>query len=164
MKQMRLAWTRLDGRNAHETGRDLLAQLYREETGESCPEIRTAPRGKPYFENSQLHFSISHTKKHAFCALAPWPVGIDAEELDRRVDLRLADKILSDAERIRYDAADNKRAALLRLWVLKEAAVKLTGDGLRGFPNHTDFSPDDMRIYEIDGCYVAILEEKDHAV
>ena len=160
---MRFAWARLDGRSGHEVGRQLLQQLYRDETGENCPEIRTASRGKPYFVNAPLHFSISHTKEHAFCALAPWNVGIDAEEMDRRVDLRLADKILSVPERMRYDAADDKRAALLRLWVLKEAAVKLTGEGLRGFPNHTDFSPDDTKIYEIDGCYVAILEEKDHA-
>lgn len=163
MQQMRFAWARLNGQNGHEVGRKLLKQLYREEAGENCPKIRIAPRGKPYFDNSPLHFSISHTKEHAFCALAPWPVGIDAEEKDRRIDLRLADKILSETERIRYDAADDKRAALMRLWVLKEAAAKLTGDGLRGFPNHTDFSPDDTQIYEIDGCYVAILEEKDHA-
>ena len=107
-------------------------------------------------------FYLPH-KKHAFCALAQWPVGIDAEEMDRRVDLRLADKILSEPERMRYDAADDKRTILLRLWVLKEATVKLTGEGLRGFPNHTDFSSDDARILEIDGCYVAVLEEKDHA-
>ena len=49
-------------------------------------------------------------------------------------------------------------AVLLKLWVLKEASVKLTGEGLRGYPNHTDFSPDDPRVMEMDGCYVAVLE------
>ena len=155
---MKLAWARLGGRSGHEVGRQLLQQLYWEETGTDCPPILIAPRGKPYFEDCSLHFSISHTKKHAFCVLSDHPVGIDAEEKDRRVDLRLADKILSEGERQRFDQATDSRDALLRFWVLKEAAAKLTGEGLRGYPKHTDFYPNDTRIQEIDGCYVAVFE------
>ena len=164
MNEMRLAWMRLDGRNGHEAGRQLLRQLYREATGEECPPVLTTPRGKPYFEDSLFHFSISHTKNHAFCVLALYPVGIDAEEKDRKVNLRLADKILSELERVRFEAAPDPQSALLRLWVLKEAAVKLSGEGLRGYPDHTDFCVEDDRIFEIDGCYVAVLKENDHAV
>ena len=149
----------LEGRSGHDVGRELLAQLFFKKTGKPLPPIRIAQRGKPYFENCGLHFSISHTRNHAFCALAEKPVGIDAEELDRKIDLRLAEKILSPAEKARYDAAADQPMALLRLWVLKEASVKLTGEGLRGYPNHTDFSPDDPRIREINGCLVAILTE-----
>ena len=164
MKEIRLAWMRLDGQRGHEAGRKLLAQLYREETGNDCPEILTEDRGKPFFRDASLHFSISHTKNHAFCVLAPYPVGLDAEEKDRAVNLRLADKILSPGEKLRFEAAEDKRAALLRLWVLKEAAAKLNGEGLNGYPSHTDFNPEDARILEIDGCYVAVLKENDHAV
>ena len=160
---MRLAWMRLDGCSGHEAGRQLLAQLYREQTGEDYPEILITERGKPYFQDSSLHFSISHTKNHAFCALAPYPVGIDAEEKDRKVNLRLAEKILSPSEKIRFEQAKDKSEALLRLWVLKEASVKLTGEGIQGYPNHTDFDPQDSRITEIDGCYLAVLKENDHA-
>ena len=158
-----MKWARLEGRSGHEVGRQLLRELYWEETGENCPEVRTAPRGKPYFEDSPLHFSISHTKHHVFCVLSRCPVGIDAEETDRKVNLRLAEKILSDTEKQHFEAAADQQAALLRLWVLKEAAAKLTGEGLRGFPNQTHFHPADQRIQEIDGCYVAIIKENDHA-
>ena len=160
---MELKWMRLDGCSGHEAGRHLLRQLYREKTGKDCPEIRIAERGKPYFANSDLHFSISHTKNHAFCVLSACPVGIDVEEKERDINLRLGEKILSDSEYARFEAASDKRDALLRLWVLKEAAAKLTGEGLNGYPNQTDFSPDDPRIQEIDGCYVAVLKENDHA-
>ena len=61
MTELRLVWMRLDGKTGHEAGRQLLRQLYREETGAECPPIKTEPRGKPYFEDSSLHFSISHT-------------------------------------------------------------------------------------------------------
>ena len=159
MEQMRLAWARLDGSSGHEVGRKLLAQLYREQTGEEHPPILTEERGKPYFQDSNLHFSISHTKHHAFCVLAPFRVGIDAEEKDRKLNLHLVQKVLSPSEYDRFENASDKRAAFLRMWVLKEAAVKLTGEGLRGYPNGTDFDPQDARISEIDGCYVAILKE-----
>ena len=37
----------LNGRTGHEAGRQLLAKLYREETGAECPEIAVAEGGKP---------------------------------------------------------------------------------------------------------------------
>ncbi len=151
----------LNGSTGHEAGRELLAGLYRQVTGEELPSIAIAPRGKPYFPDSPWHFSISHTKGHVFVALAHRPIGIDAEETDRRVNPALANKVLSPAEKSRYEAAADKNAAFLRLWVLKEAAAKLAGTGLTGYPNHTNFSPDDPRVQTLHGCYVAVLEQED---
>ena len=85
--------------NGHEAGRLLLAEMYERHIGGPVPEILVAERGKPYFADSLWHFSISHSKGHVFCALSLKKIGIDAEELDRDVSLRLADKILSPAER-----------------------------------------------------------------
>lgn len=155
---MILKYCELHGRTGHEAGRALLKEAYREGAEETLPEIAVTERGKPYFPDSPWHFSISHTKNHAFCVLSDRPVGIDAEELDRNINLALAEKILSPGEKQQYDAAADKRRALLTFWVLKEAAAKLSGQGLRGYPNHTDFSLDDPRVREIDGCLVAILE------
>ena len=156
---MRIASCELAGRTGHEAGRQLLMALYREATGEDLPEIRTTDRGKPYFPDSDWHFSISHTPKRAFCVLSRNNVGLDAEELDRKINLRLADKILSPGEKLQFDAAKNKEKALLTFWVLKEASAKRSGEGLRGYPNHTNFSLEDPRVTEIDGCLVAVMEE-----
>lgn len=157
MNKVYIACCPLSGRSGHDAGRTLLSTLYRAVTGESCPEIACTPRGKPYFTDGDYHFSVSHTPRHAFCALSRTPVGIDAEEADRDIALRLADKILSPAEHVRFYAADDKRTALLRLWVLKEAAAKLSGEGLRGYPDGTDFCPNDANILELSGCFVAVL-------
>ena len=157
--QIHIAVQALHGANAHEAGRALLARLYQEETGDNLPDIAIADRGKPYFPHSRWHFSISHTKRHVFCALSDRPIGIDAEEIDRTIDLRLADKILSPEERAQYDAAPDKRLALLTFWVLKEAAAKCSGEGLRGYPKHTDFSLSDPRVTERNGCLLAVVTE-----
>lgn len=155
---MHIAFERITSRQGHRAGRKLLEKLYAERVGGQMPAILVTERGKPYFEGSNLHFSISHSKHHVFCVLSHTNVAIDAEEMDREIDLQLAQKILSPAEKVRYEACGDKRAALLKLWVLKEAAAKLSGEGLRGYPNHTDFDPNDPRVQEINGCYVAILE------
>ena len=156
---MILACCSLEGRTGHEAGRMLLAKLYRSATGKTMPQIVTLPDGKPVFENSPWHFSISHTPRHAFCALSERNSGIDAEEADRPVNLRLAERILSPSEKAQFDATPDKQKALLTFWVLKEAEAKLTGKGIRGFPNHTNFSLDDPRVEEVDGCILAVLEE-----
>lgn len=161
---MRFAACRLEGQSGHDAGRALLARLYREETGQPLPLIRVTERGKPGFVGSPLHFSIAHTHRHAFCVLSDRAVGIDAEELDRQVCLSLADRILSPFERKQFHGSPDPRRALLTFWVLKEAAAKQSGEGLRGYPNHTRFSLDDPRVTEWDGCLVAILTEENHAV
>jgi 4'-phosphopantetheinyl transferase len=157
---MRIAFARLCGRDGHAVGRELLKKL----CGGNLPEIAVTEQGKPYFVDEKLHFSISHTKHHAFCCLSETMVGLDAEEIDRQVSPALADKILSTAEREKYTASADPSAAILRLWVLKEAYAKLLGKGLGNYLYETDFDPADPRVMIIDGCYVAILEEKEHAV
>ena len=156
---MQLRYMALNGLSGHQAGRQLLRRLYEETTGKPMPQILTESRGKPYFAQGNLHFSISHTKHYAFCVLSERNIGIDAEETDREINLSLAQKILSPEEKARFDTARDKHAALLKLWVLKEAAGKLSGEGINGYPDHTDFSPEDSRVQEISGCYVAIIEE-----
>lgn len=144
----------------HETGRRLLAQMYAQRFGTPMPPITIGPRGKPYFPDGHVHFSITHTPRHVFCVLADRPVGIDAEETDRQVNLCIADKVLSPAEKRRFRESDDPRAALLRLWVLKEAAGKCSGEGITCNPTDTDFSPADPRIQILHGCYVAVILEE----
>ena len=158
---MRYGACRLEpGQTGHDAGWTLLDALYREETGCPLPRVVRNHRGQPRFADSHLCFSIAHTDRHAFCVLAQKPVGIDAEELDRQVSLRLAQKILSPGEMEQFSRAEDKRRALLTFWVLKEAAAKRSGEGLTGFPNHTSFRLDDPNVYEWDGCLIAVLTEE----
>lgn len=146
--------------DGHTAGRQLLENMYAKYVGGQLPEILVTERGKPYFAQGGWHFSISHTKRRVFCVLSRHNVAVDAEEVDRQPDLRLADKILSPRERQYYDRAQDKSAALLRFWVLKEAAAKLSGMGLKGYPKDTEFVPDDPRVTVRDNCYVAVMEKE----
>ena len=150
--------------DGHREGRELLEQMYRQYVGGPMPKIAVTDRGKPYFTEGPWHFSISHSKRHVFCALSRKPVGIDTEEMDREVNLRLADKILSPMERQQYENAADQRLALLTFWVLKEANAKCTGEGLKGYPNQTEFMLSDPRVRQLEDCLVAVIEEDDHVI
>ena len=159
----------LEGRSigqesGHAAGRKLLAEMYARYVGGEHPPILLTERGKPCFANSSWHFSISHSKAHVFCALSEKRIGVDAEELDRSVNLRLAEKILSAPERQQFEGAEDPRLALLKFWVLKEAQAKMTGEGIKFHPTHTQFSLSDPRVRELHGCLVAVIEEEDHVI
>ena len=153
---MKLLSEKLNGRDPHLAGLCLLEKLY----GAPLPEIKRTSLGKPYFPGEDLYFSISHTKNHIFCAIAEHPIGIDAEETDRDIRLSLAEKLLSSGELEQFQNAPDKRKALLTFWVLKEAAGKCAGEGLQLWPNRTDFLLNDPRVRQIDGCIIAIVEDK----
>ncbi len=156
----------LNGLDSRVAGQLLLKSMYEERVGGEMPEIAKLSRGKPYFVDSDLHFSITHTRKTVFCALADVPVGIDAEEVTRTVSPSMAEKILSPAEYAQYETLpeEDRNEALLRFWVLKEAEVKCSGLGLRGYPNHTNFTLDDPRVQVMDGCYVAVICQEESPI
>lgn len=158
---MFLLWEALNGRDGHQVGRELLAKLYQQTTGDAMPPIATTPQGKPYFPDGNWHFSISHTKNFVFCALSRGNIGLDAEEKGRNVTPATIEKFTSNGEKSRLGS--DPQDAFLRLWVQKEALAKLTGRGIGNWLKDTDFDPFDQKIQEINGCYVAVLEET-HAV
>ena len=144
--------------SGHAEGRALLCAMYEAQFGAPMPPIAYLDRGKPYFPGSPIHFSITHTDHHVFCALSDRPIGIDAEELTRDISPRLAEKILSPAEYAQYEAAEDQRRALLTFWVLKEAQGKRSGQGISGYPNKTCFELHDPRVTVREGCLLAIIE------
>ena len=158
---LKMAGTEIKNGNGHEEAYALLRTLWWEEMKRPFPQIARTERGKPYFIEENIHFSITHTKKNVFCVMADVPVGIDAEEMDRKVNPALAEKILSPEEYAQYLEANDPNRALLTFWVLKEAAAKSTGEGLHGYPNQTKFSLKDSRVREWNGCLVAVIKETD---
>ena len=156
---LRLLGQKIEQGDGHTVAYQLLEKLWREETGRALPAVARTERGKPYFPGEKLHFSITHTKTCAFCALSDRPMGIDAEELTRKINPAIAEKILSPGEFVQYTSAEDKDRALLTFWVLKEAEAKCTGEGIRIHPTHTAFSLTDDRVQEMMDCLVAVVQE-----
>jgi 4'-phosphopantetheinyl transferase len=91
------------------------------------------PGGKPVLHGFGLGFSLSHTPGMVACALGPAETGVDLEALDRAVvPEQLAPACLTRAETAALLALSPaaRPERFLRLWTLKEALVKATGEGL----------------------------------
>lgn len=124
-----------NGQNASAAVRKLLAQAFVHLTGESMPEIKIMPGGKPYWEDSPWHFSLCHTRQAVFCAISDGIVGLDAEKI-RPVSPATVSRVLSPEELRQFDGSDE---GFMQLWTLKESYVKHTGTGLQGYPNKISF-------------------------
>jgi len=87
--------------------------------------IKRDALGRPFFENSRLFVSHSHSGTLCISAVSGAPVGIDIEKI-RDIDMRLAKRLCCENEAV------NDINELLSLWTLKEAYLKLIGTGLHG--------------------------------
>lgn len=91
--------------------------------------------GRPrLLEDRTTIVSFAHTRGSVAAAAARRAVGVDVERLDRVApdDATIAAS-MSTAEARAIAAAPDVRAAFLRLWVLKEALVKVGALSLDGF-------------------------------
>lgn len=98
--------------------------------------------GKPQLENaatessvagSGLHFNVSHSADWALVGLAGFPLGVDIEVPNARVNYRaIASQVLSPTEKQVWDGmrAKDRELAIMQLWVCKESILKAMGLGI----------------------------------
>lgn len=98
--------------------------------------------GKPYLENSNLQFNLSHSNDRMLLAVAhDIEVGIDIENMKRELEINeLAARFFSSSEVNALSALPQaeQNSGFYRLWTRKEAYIKAIGQGLH-FPL-ADFS------------------------
>lgn len=96
-------------------------------------ETACGANGKPYFKgHADLHFNLSHSGNFAVCIVAGMPCGIDIEG-NRPFKPSVAKKFFSKTEyHWIYDTENVSVQAerFFRLWTLKEAYAKATGNGI----------------------------------
>lgn len=128
----------------HEQGRKTCAAAYlllceglRQEYGiDEKPVFDYGEHGKPFIVgHPEIHFNLSHCKEAAICALNSRPVGVDIESIRSYKD-SLARYTMSEEEMAQIEQADRADVAFVRLWTMKEAVLKLSGEGLRSDMKH----------------------------
>ena len=88
-------------------------------------QLVLADNGKPYLIGLPFHFSFSHCKGYAACAVDNQPIGIDIEIIHPRL-LKVAHKFLNEKEKDRIANLEEKDQLnqLAFLWAAKEAMYK----------------------------------------
>ena len=108
------------------------------------------PRIDPALGRPAFEFNLSHTRGFAACAVClGTEIGIDVEALGRRRgSLDVAQRLFSSSEVsiLRHTAQDQQADMFFRLWTLKEAFIKATGEGLSRALDSFSFSLDPVSI------------------
>ena len=106
------------------------------------PEIQTPvyyrinTYGKPYLNDNNIFFNISHSGKFAICATSYREIGVDIEKI-RDIDATgLSKKVFTESEKTYLKDSKNPREDFFRIWTLKESYMKARGVGFKiGFKN-----------------------------
>ncbi len=91
--------------------------------------------GKPYLKGKEnLYFNISHSRNYVVCAFSNQEVGIDIQ-VHRKGKGNIVRRFFPPEdqqlmERLVREGADPERI-FFRMWAVKEAYMKLTGEGMR---------------------------------
>ncbi len=95
-------------------------------------EIKEGAKGKPYLADfPYLFFNISHSGNMVGCVFAEQEIGFDIQKI-RPCKQDLLIKKFHPDEKMYYEKLDEELRTVLffRLWAIKEAYVKYTGEGL----------------------------------
>lgn len=132
--------------------------------GQECSLIYAHGHDKPRVHHCcDLDYSVSHSNGHCVVAVARSAiVGVDIEVPRAEFEWEsLIDRAFSKRERAWILSNENLNDACWRLWTMKEASLKATGDGLRGLKK-VDFGYGEIASYvsvhSADGRHVLNVE------
>lgn len=100
--------------------------------------------------SAEYYVSIAHTQNNVFCGITrSTTIGVDIEPVNRAVPEKLKHRILHSNE-----AQAVREMEAIRLWTIKEAVIKLEGQGLRMNMNEVEVQQ------EKNGFFVEINNDK----
>ena len=95
----------------------------------SAVEIYKEEKGKPFavLNDEVLQLSFTHSPEMVMCALSRrYRIGLDVESIQRRMNEKVVQRILNEDE---WQVIGHENP--LKLWTIKEAALKCSGHGLQ---------------------------------
>ena len=135
----------------------LLNKILYENYGIKQANIYRTENGKPYLRGSNIYFSISHSGEYVATAVSDSEIGIDIECV-RKCPTDIKSRICTDSEK-KYIGDDDVK--ILTVWTLKEAAVKMTGAGIKGMKDvELDFTGGKISV-NLSGAAVTSYIEND---
>lgn len=109
---------------------------------DNLQEFKVTSSGKPYLKNNKnIFFNISHCKNFVACIIGNDDVGIDIQDpfsFDRDIAKQICSK--EELKTLNNINETHNKRQLNRIWVLKEAYTKFTGQGLLADLKSIDFS------------------------
>ena len=103
---------------------------------EENPIFEYNEHGKPSIVgHPEICFNLSHCKEAAICAISDQPVGVDVESV-RSFNESLVHYTMNEDEIRQIESSEDQAVAFIRLWTMKESAMKLIGTGISNDMKH----------------------------
>ena len=109
----------------------LLCEGLRKEYGiTERPIFGYGEHGKPFIMgHPDIHFNFSHCRVGVICVIRDRPIGVDIESI-REYKESLVRYTMNDREVQQIEQAEHPEVEFIRLWTMKEAVLKLSGNGI----------------------------------
>lgn len=161
-----------DDKKRSVAGEMLAKKAVAERCGMSAEDIilSAGENGKPYAENADVNFNISHSGNIAVCAAHDKPLGIDVEQI-RNIDLKIAKRVYTNDE-LYYlfgfcpteddfyiSPDDGMLLRFFELWTAKEAYLKYTGAGITENLKTLSVNPEKIQKEYIDDYVITIYKD-----
>ena len=111
----------------------LLEKMLLKHFGINNPVIKKTENQKPYVDNKNVFFSLSHTYGMVVCAVSDKEIGIDIEKItpyDMSKIKRIAGRFFTNGERETLAKDNFDSITFLKIWTRKESYIKLRGKNL----------------------------------
>jgi 4'-phosphopantetheinyl transferase len=127
---------------------------------QQVPPFIYGPNGKPAFDGyPDIHFNLSHCSEAVACVIAPHPVGVDVECIDK-YDKELAQHTMNDEEYSEILSSPQPEITFTKFWTMKESLLKLTGEGISKDIRMLLSDAERYRFHTVDlGRYICTVSE-----
>lgn len=110
------------------TSKDLLKDVLKKELNITNYELTFNKYNKPYLKDSNIYFNISHDKNTTILVISDKEIGVDIEYYTYKESVMK--KYYNEFEQQEIINSNNKEYEFTRIWVMKEAFVKMKGQGI----------------------------------
>ncbi len=110
------------------TSKDLLKDVLKNELNITNYELTFNKYNKPYLKNRNIYFNISHDKNTTVLVTSDKEIGVDIEYYTYKESVMK--KYYNEFEQQKIINSNNKEYEFTRIWVMKEAFVKMKGQGI----------------------------------
>lgn len=110
------------------TSKDLLKDVLKNELNITNYELTFNKYNKPYLKNRNIYFNISHDKNTTVLVTSDKEIGVDIEYYTYKESIMK--KYYNEFEQQEIINSNNKEYEFTRIWVMKEAFVKMKGQGI----------------------------------
>lgn len=95
-------------------------------------QFKRTYEGKPYLENSDIYFNISHSGYYVVLVVSNFLIGIDIEQMKEITDIRKVFSSIFSEKELDFITQDKnlEKKRFYIIWTLKESFIKCVGKGL----------------------------------